>query len=303
MEIIDQLIEELTDKNAKLVDTLIKAKVLAFKLKNQPLKDWLEHEINGYGTAPLREYRVTSCQITGTISDGFTTAKNYPVPLGGFGEKLRKIMTTWNVDISISALEKFTVEDNRTVGKVIPPELYSDLSLSLGNGYAVIYARQEVSVTQIVQILTSIRSKLLDFLLQLNEEVGEVEDVKAFVQGPAQDKVNSLFNSTVFGDNTTIIVGDRNTQTVHNITVTKGNLQSLERLFSEHGISVEDIAVLKSVIDKDNPKPDKKEFGDKVKAWMKTMMGKAVDSSWKISLGVAGKLLADAIGQYYGWPN
>jgi hypothetical protein len=63
----------------------------------------------------------------------------------------------------------------------------------------------------------------------------------------------------------------------------------------------DDINELQTVIDNDNPVMEKKKMGSKVGDWTKKMLGKAVDGSWKVSLGIAGKLLADAIQAYYGW--
>jgi hypothetical protein len=83
--------------------------------------------------------------------------------------------------------------------------------------------------------------------------------------------------------------------------ITKGDFATLSNFLSESGIEKKDIDELKTVIDIDNPKAEKREFGNKVKLWVTKMIGKAMDNSWKIGLGAAGKLLADAIEIYYGW--
>lgn len=302
MKIIDQLIEELTDKNIKLTDVLIKAKVLAFKLKNQALGQWIECELNGYRNSPLPEYRIVQCQVIGTISNGFQRANNYPIPLSGLDKEIRESLLTLKMDQSISSLEEFTqVEGHPKLAIVIPADLYGYMSQNYDNGFVVEYARREIGKEHVIQALTSVRSKLLDFLLQLNEEVGDQEDIKSLTEGRGKQKVNNLFEKAVFGDNVTIIVGDHNSQTVTNSNIKQGNFEELAHLLSSHGVNQKDIQELESIIDKDNPNPEKKEFGDKVKGWMKNMLDKAIDTTWKIGIGVAGKLLADGIMQYYGW--
>jgi hypothetical protein len=45
--------------------------------------------------------------------------------------------------------------------------------------------------------------------------------------------------------------------------------------------------------------PVKKSFGPAVKDWMRRMVGKAIDTSWNIEVGVAGGLLANALQTYH----
>lgn len=302
MKIIDDLITELTDKTAHLTDILIKTKVLAFKLKNAELISWVDSELNGYTVNTLPDYRVIPCQIIGTISNGFQRATNYPIPLTALDSEMKEMMLTVQLTQSISVLDQFVHKE--TGDKMImnvPPEMYGYLSKDFDNNFAIEFARREVGKVQIIQVLTSIRSKLLDFLLKLNEEIGETEDIKPMTEGKAKDVVSSLFSSAVFGDNVTIIVGDNNKQKVKNTNIKKGDFKALEKTLKDNGVEKSDITELQTIIDIDTPDQNNKEFGPKVKEWVKKMFGKATDTTWKVGIGVAGKLLADTIQQYYGW--
>src|SRR5690606_30064476 len=139
-----------------------------------------------------------------------------------------------------------------------------------------------------------------DFLLKLNEDFTD-KDFEEIEKGKTKEKINSLFNSTFFGDNTTIIVGDHNTRRVENKKIVKGNFDILKEELLKNGIKTPDIDELKTIVDCDNVDHEKKEYGTKVKGWISKMMGKAIDGSWKIGLGAAGKLLADSVQSYYGW--
>lgn len=300
MEIIDKLIDELTDKKIPLTDILIKTKVLAHKLKNEELKTWIESELKGYSDDSLPEYRILGCQIIGTISNGFQRANNYPIPLVGLDQKLREEMLTVKLYQSISTLDEFV--RNEKGGKLymnIPPEMYGYLSRDFNGGFVIEYAKREIDRTQVLQTLTAVRTKLLDFFLKLNDELGDSKDITTLTEGKSKQKVASLFHSTVFGDNTTIIVGDNNTQTVTNVK--KSNFDSLEKHLLSNGVKKEDLNELKEYIDNDDPNINNKEFGAKVKGWISKMLTKAMDGSWQIGLGAAGNLLADSIGKYYGW--
>ena len=300
MKIIDGLIDELSDKNGILTDILIKTKVLAHKLKNEELKKWIDDELNGYSDDILPGYRVLDCQIIGVMSNGFQRVKDYPIPLIGIDEKMLKRIKIVDLFQSISTLDDFVRHDDQTKMVVpIPSEMYAYLSRNINNGFVIEYARREIDRTQIIQVLTVVRTKLLDFLLRLNDELGEGDDIATLTEEKTKQKISSLFQSTVFGNNTTIIVGDNNVQTVTNIK--QNDFDSLERYLRDNGIEKEEIKELQSFINSDNSNPDKKEFGKKVKGWISKMLNKAIDGSWQIGLGAAGNLLADSLSTYYGW--
>lgn len=299
MKLIEEIIEEISNGKSKLTDILIKSKVLAFKLKNEELKSWIDNELNGYKTDELPEYRKLKCQIIGSMSNGLTRAKNYLIPLSGLDEEIATGLTSVNISQSISTLDQFIYyNDSSKMGIQIPGEVCHLISKSLSNGYVVEHAKQQLDKVQIVEVLTAIKTKLLDFLLNLNEEIGD-ESIEDFAQGQSREKVEGLFHSTVFGDNATIIIGNNNKQKVKNIS--KGNFKDLKKLLKENDIQDEDIVELESIIDKDNPNHEKQEFGDKVKTWITKMMMASMSGAWNMGIGAGGSLLADAIKTYYGW--
>ncbi len=112
----------------------------------------------------------------------------------------------------------------------------------------------------------------------------------------------NLFNSAIFGDNTTILVGSSNTQTVSNVNI-KGDFSALEKTLKNNGVPDSDITSLKDAIDHDSSiiNDDSKEFWPAVKSWLQTMSSKAVETSWNIELGIASSLLATALNGFYGW--
>ena len=86
----------------------------------------------------------------------------------------REGMTTVRLYQSISTLDDFVHKgDNTKMVMNVPPEMYAYLSRDLDNGFVIEFARREIGKVQIIQVLTSVRTKLLDFLLKLNEEAGD----------------------------------------------------------------------------------------------------------------------------------
>jgi hypothetical protein len=67
------------------------------------------------------------------------------------------------------------------------------------------------------------------------------------------------------------------------------------------GVSEGDIRELEVAINQDGLPPDPNKFGETVSQWIAKMMGLAASGVWQVSIGVAGSLLSDALGAYYGW--
>lgn len=109
-------------------------------------------------------------------------------------------------------------------------------------------------------------------------------------------------SNTTFGDNATIIVGDHNSVKNH-IEIKQGNFEDLKDLLSRNKVSEEDVNSLKEILEKDKPNEDAKVFGSETNSWIGKMVSKCLDGSWSIGIGAAGKLLADGIKAYYGWPT
>lgn len=113
---------------------------------------------------------------------------------------------------------------------------------------------------------------------------------------------SNLFQSTKFGDNATIIVGSHNVQTVTNTLIVKqGDFNSLRKALKTQKVADADISELELVIDSDDTDFRRQTFGSKVNEWIKKMVAKAVNSSWEISIGIAGSFLYEVIKYYYGW--
>jgi hypothetical protein len=107
-------------------------------------------------------------------------------------------------------------------------------------------------------------------------------------------------SNTTFGDNATIVVGDHNQ--VKTIQIKQGNFNDLKDLLKRNNVSEEDILELQKIVENETPGVENKKLGAKTNGWISKMVSKCLDGSWAIGIGAAGKLLADGIKAYYGWP-
>ena len=161
----------------------------------------------------------------------------------------------------------------------------------------------EANFASISGVIMQVRSRLLDFVLGLSSQLADgLTDSEAKVKTESMD-MPGMFKHAIFGDNTTILVGQHNTQTVKNTKSTQGNFQILAEELRQHHVSEPDIVALKSALSSDEHSPElaKKQFGPAVRGWMKLMFDKAVDASWNVELGIVSGLLTTSIQKYLGW--
>lgn len=204
---------------------------------------------------------------------------------------------------SLAVLEKLVASDGESLQSPIDMEFNPLLGQRLGEGYAIQRAWSSISKADMAQIFVQVRSRLLDFVLGLKDQLGDDVPEQEIKQRTDAIDASSLFKNAIFGDNTTIVVGDNNSQSIHNVIV-KGDFNTLVTHLSEAGVQSANITELEQAIEQDKATPEvkAKQLGPSVKAWLKSMLSKAVDASWNIELGVASSLLASALQKFYGWP-
>lgn len=305
MKLLDEIVELLSSQETSLTEALLKTKVLLHKIGHKELVDWVNYELNGYpDKEQLPEYRILPAQVLGNISNMAYRYSSHPIPIGHLTKEQRELYTNARMNQSLAVLEKMTTGKGAHLQSQIPLEVNHILGKTLEGGYQIEQAWCDIGASYVTQIFIQVRSRLLDFVLGLKDQLGNAtsdEEVKN--RGDAID-ASKLFNNAIFGNNTTIVVGSNNEQKVTNINL-EGNFQALAEKLRQSGLDESEISNLEVALSQDANTKDiaEKRYGPAVRAWFKSMMSKAIDTSWQIELGIAGNLLTTALQNYYGWLN
>lgn len=303
MKLLNEIIESLSSQNDSLTDALLKTKVLLHKIGHKELIEWVNNELNGYTEKQdVPEYRILPANVLANMANMVYEAKSHPIPLGHLDKAQKKLLNEVHFNQSLAVLEKLCQDHDSHLQFPIPMEFNGLLGKSLDNGFQVQIAWRAVGVADVSQIFVQVRSRLLDFVLELQDQIGEdISDEEIKKRANSID-APGLFHNAMFGDNTTIIVGDHNSQKVKN-SIIKNDFDSLAEQLKQHNVDDSSIIELQKAIHNDKNCPEIKEqkFGSNVKEWMKTMLSKVVDGIWEIEIATAGNLLSTAIQKYYGW--
>lgn len=302
MKIIDEIVDLLSSDDANLTNALFKTKVLAFRFGQSEIADWVTKELEGYSdSSEVPSYRTASQSVYGSVSNGYYHYEKVQLPIHHLPAKLKESFETAKFRQSISALEEFA-RKNRELTSSVPTELNSCFSEKLSDGYYVQQAWGVVSVGAPKEIVTRVRTRLLDFILELSEKLPNDLPEDEMKEEAKKNNVRDLFNRTVIGDNATFVFGDNNSLTLKN-SVKKGDFDSLAREMAEHKVDFSDIEKLKAAIKDDESVVDieNSQLGENVENWISKVSKKAADTSLAATAGAIGNLLAKAISNYYGF--
>ncbi|WP_201446477.1 AbiTii domain-containing protein [Burkholderia gladioli] len=299
MKLLDDIVDLLSDKNGSLTGALLKTKVLLHRIGHRELVEWVSDELDGYkDDNRVPSYRLVVARVVGNVHVPGGRYTNQTLPTAHLPEDVRLSISQWPMPQSISVLETMA-QQTQSMCNYFPPELATEFSRGYEAGH-VTNAWRQIEPGQVQSIVIAVRSRLLDFVLTLQDEIGTASEENMKEAAKDADAA-AIFKHAIFGDNTIIVFGTGNTANVTN-TVEKGNFNTLAETLRKAGVEEADVSDLRTAIDEDDPAVvvREKQFGPKVKAWITNMMGKAIGGGWAIGIAAGGKLLADALGAHYG---
>lgn len=298
MKLLDEIVDLLADENGSLNAALLKTKVLMHTIGHAELAEWVNDELNGYPKdKPVPDYRIVGGRVAGNIQNMVMIQSDVNLPTHHLPKNLKTWLENHEMREAMSVLQEMA---SGTPGSSLHMPLSPEIGVEIGkamDGYWVQKCWVQMQPLQIKNGISQVRSRLLDFALNLRDKVGGVEEEEVKAMAAATD-VPGMFHGAVFGDNATVVIGNENKFKINN---QKGDFDALAKLLTTKGVSEHDVAELKTAIVADEGRVDvvNKSFGPAVKGWVAKMMGKAVEASWQIELGVAGGLLTEALKAYY----
>jgi len=302
MSLLREIQADLADTQTSLESVLLKSKILASRLGSDDLRQWLDFELSGYPDLDdLPDYRILPTESFGQLASPFGGgANNVPIPKEGLPEEIHGFMSAVNCAQSVAEIENLIKKSGSVISLPWPADLIGIISgLVRTEGNAVLVSAQRIVAAPAFRgILGAVRSKLLGFVLdieQANPEAGESSPGEIPV---APERVSQIYNINISGGGQ-VIAGSRNSTQTNYSGIQPGDLESLRQFFTGEGLREEDLDDLDTALKADKGKPTKDKFGKNVAGWIAKMVGKAASGVWNVSLDAAGQLLGTALKRYY----
>ena len=295
-----EIIGLLSDERSSLSDVLLKTKIFLHEIGKKDLVTWVDFELSGYPEAvPLPDYRILELRVMGNLMSSGWKADAQPLPIQHLENSYREKIEKAEMREPIRLVEELASKKQGSVRRIFPPEAYNQLGSNVGPGWEVVSAWCDISVLLIKDILVQVRSKLLDFLLELQDTVtqrGETDITKA---NTSMIDVSAMFNRAIFGDNAVIIVGDKNLVNIAS-NVIINDFNSLKRALKSIGVPEEELSKLGDAVEEDTAKLGKASFEGKTGSWYMSLLGKAASGAVNIAASILTTDVAQALAKFMG---
>ncbi|HLO51613.1 MAG TPA: hypothetical protein VK211_24580, partial [Kamptonema sp.] len=208
-ELIMSLLRQIQDNSCnpdfQVADLLRQCKILAARLDYEPLKIWVENELNGYPNKEnLPEYRIIKKLVwQGDFMNGVYHYKNYifypNIPEHFIEESEIYILS---FPQGVSSLKQLTDTHKSDLRFPVPSEavnMMGQFVKILSLGYVCTSAARVINVSSVVNILDTIKTKILDFTFEIEAENPEAGNAK-FGEKPVPETTLDK----IFGDKITV---------------------------------------------------------------------------------------------------
>lgn len=287
---INQLIKNLAGNTVSLSQALTEAKIIAYKLKNEEFKAWINRELNGYeSNKDLPSYRILNCDVKGRVKHYYSLggAVTIPIDVRELDEQIKGVLYKQFAKQSIPTLE-LNIKDIKGKGgqfawETFPPQMTMQISENTnarGDDYTIETAGKVVQVSELERIVEITKQKLLDTLLELEEAFPNFESTYNPTQENKEKAHNIITNIFHGGSNPVNIgVGSNISQTA-NVSIhseINNTLNELEKL----GVDKANLEELKQLFDS---KPDKNTLFQKAMKWIGNVSTKGIEKGVELQL-------------------
>lgn len=295
---IKKLIENLANESITLTSGLNQTKIIAKKIKNDNLTNWLQYELKGYpegNKEVLPEYRNFTIQLIGDVIDNYGT-KSEQVILNTLklGDQLGVDMNNHSEQHDIESIEHAVLTaEGEFVENPFDLRFVEMLDGAMNKSnpnHRLIYAAKKIALGNLRKILTQTRQRLLDTLLDLEVEFPELD--KQFKPTEEnKEKAQNIINYNVYGGklNTNLGIGKKVVQS--DISFNSNQLEEIEGKLKELGVPLEDaneaIEIIKST--------DKESLGKKLMAWAGDLTTKAIEKGIELKVPLLMQTISEII--------
>ena len=303
MSIIQQLQDNIVNEQVSLASILRRAKILAYGLKHDEFKKWVDNELNGYpDNDSIPSYRRFTAHNLGYFSGAFQHVENVPIPTINFPEQIKDFVRELDLDMGVGTLENLMNNpDMRKDGAVKahwPPDVLAVAAqYQIYANMNLLSAWKAVSSNHVTEVLEAVRDKLLAFVLELQSSFPELAESDDKIGEVPLEKTTNIFNTHIHGNQNVVAAGTNITQNVQQ-EVRSNDLSSLLSYLKSVGVSEEDVQELKEAVEEDGPAEESAGLGPRVRDWLGK---KTAEGALNATLSGIATTTAKAIAQYYGW--
>jgi hypothetical protein len=249
-QLIESLIKDLYE-NKSISDVFLKLQVIVYLLKNKQLEEWFNNENNGYDKDKiLPRYRILPVLYCAQIEqdrgfNGSLIYDNFNLPIDLIEDKeIQNIMSNFEYRNPISnIIDLISNKDEGTISIAVPNTTIaiSLFSKRLQSNCYIHRIWREIPKNAVQNIISQIKSKLLQFLLEINDNLNLNI---SFTEMENKEKIENAFNqnitNNIYGNNNNVTTGHSIKQKINQSFI---DYEKLEK----YGVEKHHITELKTI--------------------------------------------------------
>jgi AbiTii len=300
--LLDDIINILSDEKGSLSAALIKTKVLLHSIGKKELATWVNNELKGYPDENnLPEYRICSSDLHASVANLRLVMKDYILPIQHLTEEQTKAITVSPCILSVASIEQAVRgyhADGDRLTRHMPPEYANVFARVLAPGANILSMWVEINMVDVENILTEVRSRLLDFLLELRDVVGIDVPEKELAGKVASVDTEKMFTTAVYGSGNTIIIGSHHIQAITN---QKDDIEGLIQVIAKLGFQQTELDDLRKAVTDDKASGKTPDVADgETGKWYTKALKEAGKGVVKVGVDVVAATIVQAVKGYMG---
>lgn len=225
-----KIIQDLANSKVDTMTALKRAKVLLSELGNNELLNWINYEITGYPSeVNLPDYRIERGNLIGSYFKGSMVSHmkwtNVSLPLGKMPDDLKDGMLSVQFREGVDALKQLSensADGSNQLGKVIPADFFPAIATYNNDPYMMITSARVVIAPQCINnIFSVIENRLLDVLILLEKEFGNLDELDLDVSSKTPKELEDITNKIIV-----IVYNDRSVNIGDGNKITKSDIAS-----------------------------------------------------------------------------
>ena len=185
-----QLIRDIAGNNISLENALLRLKIITYSLNNLSLQKWIENELRGYKIDDeIPQYRKgIAYNIRYSGINGNFTVKSVPLSESFFTDEIKKILRERKITNGIG-----TIEHNLSNKMSYDLIEFAPMVYSASKGGIQCYTlEQVVNKASLENILSNVKIKLIDILLDLETTFGELDQLDIDVKCISSEELQTV---------------------------------------------------------------------------------------------------------------
>ena len=281
-----------SDPTSDVEELLNKALIVSRKLRIKKFRKWCDVELEGYIDQVLPDYRKFKGELK--VFNPYHGLQPFIIR-----DDMDELVTAIEVNISIGEIMNLLKQEGDMPYKPLP-NLAKKQLMEMQDSYAKLEPRVVFHRSQLMGIPTKVRSIILNWALQLEEDGILGEGLKfSDKEKEIAMSVNhySIQNMQGIAGN---VSGASTVNQNNTMNISKMNFEDLAQYLMSNKVSFADINDLKDAVNIDPIPTEPNKLGKNVSDWIGKMIGKSASGSWDIGVSAAGTLLAESISKFYG---